>query len=223
MLFTCVHVYCISMQADSLTVKQIDDEKCRLYAYELSPLLPAPSHTNNTSSVDPVRDSEREEEEKGEGEGGTNSVSGRKHGKGSDSETEGLPTKMFKSEEQSGPVRNPSPAPMIISPNEQTTSTVEKEDGAANAVHMDPSHDSDHNHGNEAAPVINQATTSVVVEWHSCAICLEEMVDSDLVTHTSCGAILCRTCLQSSVDYYQKQDGLLRCPVSSNIHTINNL
>ncbi len=32
--------------------------------------------------------------------------------------------------------------------------------------------------------------------WRSCAICLEEMADSDLMTHTSCGGTLCQSCLE---------------------------
>ena len=39
---------------------------------------------------------------------------------------------------------------------------------------------------------------AVVMEWHSCAICLEEMVDEELLTHASCGAVLCSTCLHAA-------------------------
>lgn len=33
-------------------------------------------------------------------------------------------------------------------------------------------------------------------QWKSCAICLEEMVDSDLVAHAACGGTLCHPCLE---------------------------
>lgn len=38
----------------------------------------------------------------------------------------------------------------------------------------------------------------VVVEhsWKSCAICLEEMADSDLRQHTSCTCLLCQSCIE---------------------------
>lgn len=54
----------------------------------------------------------------------------------------------------------------------------------------------------------------VVMEWHSCGICLEEMIDSDLLTHLSCGAILCDDCLQASKQHTMKEDGKMPCPVS---------
>lgn len=53
----------------------------------------------------------------------------------------------------------------------------------------------------------------VVMEWHSCGICLEEMVDSDLLTHPTCGAILCEECLQASKQHTMKEDGKMPCPV----------
>ena len=37
-------------------------------------------------------------------------------------------------------------------------------------------------------------------QWKSCAICLEEMVDKELMVHTTCGGTLCHTCLE--VLYY---------------------
>lgn len=164
-------------------MKQIDDKTHDVFAFELSP-LPACAGTS----------------EGGEDEGGQQTaVLSRKHGKESDSETEGLPTKMFKGEEQSSSREgNTSPSPVVTTPSESaiinpTDSATTEEDNPAT------SHQ----------PLTPRA---VVMEWHSCAICLEEMVDTELVTHGSCGAILCSSCLQSSVDHYQK-DGLVPCPV----------
>ena len=40
-------------------------------------------------------------------------------------------------------------------------------------------------------------------QWKTCAICLEEMIDSDLMAHASCGGTLCHTCLEVGGGYYQ--------------------
>ena len=58
-------------------------------------------------------------------------------------------------------------------------------------------------------------TAVVMMEWHSCNICLEEMVDSDLLSHAQCGGTLCSNCLQSSKSH-QESSGQKRitCPVS---------
>jgi len=44
--------------------------------------------------------------------------------------------------------------------------------------------------------------------WRSCNICLEDMVDSDLITHIQCTAVLCRECLERA---QAQQPG--KCPV----------
>lgn len=33
-------------------------------------------------------------------------------------------------------------------------------------------------------------------QWQSCAICLEEMADNDLLAHAACGGTLCQSCLE---------------------------
>lgn len=187
---------CLLPQSDSVAVKQVDDKTNDVFAFELSPL---PACVAQCSTL--VREGEREREGEGEGEGEQQAaVSGRKHGKESDSDTEGLPTKMFKGEEQASSRDDHfSPVPVIITPNEPAVTLT---DTGNSPVEGDN-------------PVISQPSTppqAVVMEWHSCAICLEEMVDSGLVTHGSCGAVLCPSCLQSSVHHYQK-DGLVPCPV----------
>ena len=55
----------------------------------------------------------------------------------------------------------------------------------------------------------------MVMEWHTCGVCLEEMVDNDLLTHTVCGALLCGECLESSKQHTVKEDGRMPCPVSN--------
>ena len=188
-----------------MAIKQMDDDKCEIFAFELSPLP-------NTSDSQMEPEKKRGEKEKREGEGerksegemdqGTDGscVSGRKHSKESDSDAEGLPTKLFKSEEQSSLQEGISPpAPLVNAPNEPASTLMT--DGEIDRQ----------TYKKEDVPVISKA---VVMEWHSCAICLEEMIDSDMVTHATCGAVLCPSCLQSSVDHYQKEDGLVPCPVS---------
>jgi len=44
--------------------------------------------------------------------------------------------------------------------------------------------------------------------WNSCNVCLEDMVDSDLVSHIHCTAELCRDCLERSMNARPDQ-----CPV----------
>ena len=38
--------------------------------------------------------------------------------------------------------------------------------------------------------------SGIADSWKSCAICLEEMADSDLMVHTACGGTLCQSCLE---------------------------
>ena len=57
-------------------------------------------------------------------------------------------------------------------------------------------------------------TVAVVMEWRSCSVCLEEMIDSDLLIHPECGGVLCSTCLQSSVQHFAQEDKKMPCPVS---------
>ena len=49
----------------------------------------------------------------------------------------------------------------------------------------------------EEAAASKQCVTD---SWKSCAICLEEMMDTDLMVHTTCGGTLCQSCLEVS-DY----------------------
>ena len=57
---------------------------------------------------------------------------------------------------------------------------------------------------------------AVVMEWRSCCICLEEMLDSDLLTHPACGAVVCSSCLQSSMQHCSSDDThKMPCPVRS--------
>nr|XP_006821984.1 PREDICTED: uncharacterized protein LOC100369578 [Saccoglossus kowalevskii] len=53
----------------------------------------------------------------------------------------------------------------------------------------------------------NTATTSTVAsggissDWRSCAICLEELPDHELLTHMECGGALCHICLEVSLNF----------------------
>lgn len=53
---------------------------------------------------------------------------------------------------------------------------------------------------------------TVVSKWHSCAICLEEMMDTELLTHLKCGTLICHSCLEASRQHCSSSDGN-SCPV----------
>ncbi|XP_062521471.1 uncharacterized protein LOC134196378 isoform X2 [Corticium candelabrum] len=38
--------------------------------------------------------------------------------------------------------------------------------------------------------------------WHTCAICLEEMMERELMTHPSCGCLLCQPCLEMTKSHH---------------------
>lgn len=132
---------------------------------------------------------------------------GGKHSKESDSETETLPAKMMRGDNDSGssPVEAmaqsaPEAMECDLSLSCQSTSACaadDCEDAPANPVGPHPS----------------PARQAVVMEWHSCSICLEEMVDCDLLTHKECGAIVCPSCLQASSEHYNQEQSLVPCPV----------
>ncbi|XP_005090139.1 uncharacterized protein LOC101853362 [Aplysia californica] len=45
------------------------------------------------------------------------------------------------------------------------------------------------------------SSSSVPVEWRSCAICLEDLLDTELLTHIACSGVFCHNCLQMSVKH----------------------
>ncbi len=68
----------------------------------------------------------------------------------------------------------------------------------------------------DAPTDVPMETAVVMMEWHSCNICLEEMVDSDLLTHAQCGGTLCSNCLQASKAHQESIDQKrITCPVST--------
>lgn len=70
--------------------------------------------------------------------------------------------------------------------------------------------------------VARGGANAIVMEWRSCCICLEEMLDSDLLTHPACGAVLCSSCLESSVQHSSQQAHKIPCPVRAvvmGVHT----
>ncbi|CAM1331010.1 Uncharacterised protein PB.1273, partial [Pycnogonum litorale] len=50
-------------------------------------------------------------------------------------------------------------------------------------------------------------------KWESCAICLEETLDTELLCHPSCGCVLCSSCIDISCKHYGGNS--LICPVCS--------
>ena len=73
----------------------------------------------------------------------------------------------------------------------------------------------------EATPLLmaGGASKVVIMEWHTCVICLEEMIDSELMTHESCGATLCSNCIEASVRHSSSESGHIPCPVSHVTHS----
>lgn len=60
-----------------------------------------------------------------------------------------------------------------------------------------------------------EAPTVVMMEWHSCNICLDEMMDSDLLTHAQCGGTMCKNCLEASRAHQEASEAKRSiCPVS---------
>ncbi|XP_052783368.1 uncharacterized protein LOC128219583 [Mya arenaria] len=49
--------------------------------------------------------------------------------------------------------------------------------------------------------------------WKSCAICLEDLPEMELMVHTTCGGTFCSTCLEMSVQHYS--ESAYCCPVCS--------
>ena len=136
------------------------------------------------------------------------STHGGKHSKESDSEGEVIPAKMMRREEIPAEARlSSSPTPEAMDCNAVQGDSPSAHTGNSTGV-------------NVSAPAISSANDSqppprvVVMEWHSCSICLEEMVDSDLLIHHDCGAIVCPTCLQASSQHYSQGGALMPCPVS---------
>ena len=56
--------------------------------------------------------------------------------------------------------------------------------------------------GSPPAKLMKSEPITVVSEWHCCAICLEELLDTELKGHSKCGASICDTCLQVCLSVY---------------------
>ena len=61
--------------------------------------------------------------------------------------------------------------------------------------------------------VVACVATAVVMEWRTCSVCLEEMLDTDLLVHPECGGVLCSPCLQSSIEHFSNSNSQMPCPV----------
>ena len=162
-----------------------------------------PSHTpaRETSELDPFGS------EHFLGSGNGVAPHGVKHGKESDSEGEVIPAKMMRREE------TPVEPRLSASPTREAPDAMDCGTAHGNG----PSENTGSNVG--SAPAVSSdndfqsPVRAVVMEWHSCSICLEEMVDSDLLIHRDCGAIVCPTCLQASSEHYSQGGALMPCPV----------
>lgn len=50
--------------------------------------------------------------------------------------------------------------------------------------------------------VSSSDTVEASSDWKSCAICLEELPETELMVHTTCGGTFCSTCLEVSPPFY---------------------
>ncbi|CAG0884347.1 unnamed protein product, partial [Darwinula stevensoni] len=66
--------------------------------------------------------------------------------------------------------------------------------------------------GNEAVAAGPSSSSSPL---KPCAICLEDMPDSELLVHTPCNCFLCQNCIDMSCKHYG--GGLLQCPVCNEV------
>ncbi|XP_065644929.1 ubiquitin carboxyl-terminal hydrolase 32 isoform X2 [Hydra vulgaris] len=53
--------------------------------------------------------------------------------------------------------------------------------------------------------------SEVALSWHVCSICLEEVFDEHLTIHPPCGGMMCSSCLEATVQYYQNET--FACPI----------
>lgn len=49
---------------------------------------------------------------------------------------------------------------------------------------------------NKVSPDLPKDRVVTVDQWKSCSICLEELADSELLVHKTCGATFCHSCLE---------------------------
>ena len=49
---------------------------------------------------------------------------------------------------------------------------------------------------NKTSDEDSSGVVAVVDQWRSCAICLEEMADCELMVHPPCDGTLCQSCLE---------------------------
>ncbi|XP_077987451.1 uncharacterized protein LOC144442053 [Glandiceps talaboti] len=64
---------------------------------------------------------------------------------------------------------------------------------------------------NNASNTNDLGLAGVSTDWRSCAVCLEELPDHELLTHMSCGGALCHVCLEATSKHYGAAG--FQCPV----------
>ncbi|XP_060563372.1 LOW QUALITY PROTEIN: uncharacterized protein LOC132722815 [Ruditapes philippinarum] len=87
-------------------------------------------------------------------------------------------------------------------------------DSTTSATGFDISEDIARAEGCEAVEKSTVTSSTVTTDdWKSCAICLEEMPENELMVHTTCGGTFCSACLEMSAQHYR--DSVYCCPVCS--------
>ncbi|KAK3576537.1 hypothetical protein CHS0354_018043 [Potamilus streckersoni] len=63
----------------------------------------------------------------------------------------------------------------------------------------------------ESKETLLESSKGEIGQWRSCAICLEELTDNELMVHMACGGTFCPTCLELSVQH--NRESAYCCPV----------
>ena len=102
--------------------------------------------------------------------------------------------------------------PLIPSINGVVSSTTGEDIPGANSTPHQTAEDAPSKEKED--PPVNPASLS----YHTCAICLEEIQDTDLMVHPTCGCTLCETCLSLNCSRVT-DSGDTPCPVCSEATT----
>ena len=158
----------VLLQANDLAMKGVDDIKYDLYAIEMVSVGDG-SHGNDTSG-------------EGESQSGSHDPQSRSHDPQSGShDVQQDPQKAGYNPLTSGDTDD------VTEPHPQVAATCDEGSGCGS---------SDGGQGSPPAKLMKSEPVAVVTEWHCCAICLEELLDTELKGHSKCGSSICDTCLK---------------------------
>jgi len=161
-----------------VTIKTLDDNKYELYAIEMMSVGDG-SHGDDTSGVRESRDVQSGSHDP---QPGLNDPQPESHDHQSGTHD------IQHDPQQAGYIPLMSgDADNITEPHPQSAAVCDEGSGCSS---------SDGGQGSPPAKLMKSEPVAVVTEWHCCAICLEELLDTELKGHSKCGASICDTCLQ---------------------------